>query len=133
MPFDQSWMGFGFVGAFEAGLISVLAGALLFVLFHRLGGCNRRAYGAQIGWSFLLASVLTASGDLWNLLYFNYSAGLQSLSLLRAKLADVHDPDSMGLRVVFELLGVMLGIYIGWVLCGGHRVVKEEHSENGRS
>jgi uncharacterized membrane protein len=121
MPFDQSWMGFGFVGGLEAGLISAAAGALLFVLFHWIGRRNRWSYGPQIGWAFLGASVLTASGDLWNLLYFNYSAGLQSLSLLRAKLAEVHDPDSMGLRVLCELLGVVIGIYLGWVLCGGHR------------
>lgn len=121
MPFDQSWMGFGFVGGFESGLISALAGALFFVLFHFLSRRNCHDYGAQIGWSFLLASVLTASGDLWNLLYFNYGAGLHSLALLRAKLADVHDPENMGLRVVFELLGVIVGIYIGWALCGGYR------------
>lgn len=128
MPFDQSWMGFGFVGGLEAALISAVVGALAFLLFHRLGGRNRRAYGAQIGWSFLLASVLTASGDLWNLLYFNYSAGLQSLPLLRAKLAEVHDPDSMGLRLVCEMLGIIVGIYVGWVLCGGHRRAGDGHA-----
>lgn len=127
MPFDQSWMGFGFVGGFESGLISAAAGALMFVLFHRIGRRNHWGYGPQIGWSFLVACVLTASGDLWDLLYFNYSAGLQSMSLLRAKLAEVHDPDSMGLRVVCELLGVVAGIYIGWVLCGGHRRSGDPH------
>lgn len=128
MPFDQSWMGFGFVGGFESGLISGAAGALLYGLFHWIGRRNGWGYGPQIGWSFLVATVLTASGDLWNLLYFNYSAGLQSMSLLRAKLAEVHDPDSMGLRVLCELLGVVAGIYIGWVLCGGHRRSGDRHA-----
>jgi len=118
MQYDQSWMGDGIIGALEAGLISLLAALLVFLLFHWLGRRNGWSYGPQIGWSFLLASVLTVSGDLWNLFYFNY-AQLQSLQLLRAKLALVHDPESLGIRVLCELLGVALGIYVGWALCSG--------------
>ncbi len=118
MEYDQSWMGDGIIGGLQAGLISLLAALLLFLLFHWLGRRNGWSYGPQIGWSFLLASVLTVSGDLWNLFYFNY-AQLQSLELLRAKLALVHDPESLGLRVLCELLGVVLGIYLGWALCSG--------------
>ena len=116
MHYNQNWMGYGIIGGIEAGVISVLAGLLLFGLFHWLGQRNDWSYGPQIGWSFLLATVLTASGDLWDLFYFNY-ARLQSLQLLKAKLAQVHDPDGIGTRVLCELLGVALGIYIGWVWC----------------
>lgn len=116
MHYNQDWMGYGIVGGIEAGVISALAGLLLFVVFHWLGRRNGWGYGPQIGWSFLLATLLTASGDLSDLFYFNY-APLQSLPLLKLKLAQVHDPDSIGLRVLCELLGVTLGIYIGWVLC----------------
>jgi len=116
MHYNQNWMGYGIIGGIEAGMISVLAGLLLFGLFHWLGRRNDSGYGPQIGWSFLLATVLTASGDLWDLFYFNY-ARLQSLQLLKAKLAQVHDPDGIGTRVLCELLGVALGIYIGWVWC----------------
>jgi hypothetical protein len=118
MHYDQSWMGYGIVGGIQAGLISALVGLLLFLLFHWLGRRNGWSYGPQIGWSFLLATLLTASGDLWDLFYFNYGQ-LQSLQLLKAKLALVHDPDSIGLRVLCELLGVALGIYLGWALCSG--------------
>jgi hypothetical protein len=118
MHYDQSWMGYSIVGGLEAGAISVLAGLLLFGLFHWLGRRNGWGYGPQIGWSFLLAALLTVSGDLWDLFYFNY-ARLQSLQLLKAKLAQVHDPDGIGTRVLCELLGVALGIYIGWMLCSG--------------
>lgn len=118
MQYDQSWMGYGIVGGMQAGLISAVAGLLLFLLFHRLGRSNGWSYGPQIGWSFLLASALTASGDLWNLFYFNYG-GMQSLQLLKVKLAEVHDPDSIGLRVLCEILGVAVGIYVGWALCSG--------------
>ena len=116
MPFDQSWMGYGIVGGLQAGLISALAALLLSGLFHWLGRRNRWSYGAQVGWSFLLATLLTAGGDLWNLFYFNYGR-LQSLDLLRAELAQVHDPDSLGMRALCELLGVALGIAAGVLLC----------------
>ncbi len=116
MPFDQSWMGYGIVGGLQAGLISTLAALLLFGLFHWLGRRHGWSYGPQIGWSFLLATLLTAGGDLWNLFYFNYGR-LQSLDLLRAELAQVHDPDSLGMRALCELLGVALGIAAGVLLC----------------
>jgi hypothetical protein len=118
MQYDQSWMGDGIVGGLQAGLISLLAALLLFLFFHWLGRRNGWSYGPQIGWTFLLACMLTVSGDLWNLFYFNY-APLQSVQLLRAKLALVHDPGNLGLRVLCELLGVALGIYVGWLLCSG--------------
>lgn len=119
MHYQQSWMGVGIVGGIEAGVISALAGLLLFLLFHWLGRRQGWSYAPQIGWSFLLACLLTVSGDLWNMFYFNY-ANLQSLSLLKAELAEVHDPQNLGLRVLCELLGVALGIYVGWVLSGGY-------------
>ena len=119
MQYNQSWMGYGIIGGMEAGVISALAGLLLFGVFHWLGRRNGWSYGPQIGWSFLVATILTVSGDLWDLFYFNY-AQLQSLQLLKAKLALVHDPDSMGLRVLCELLGVAVGIYVGWSLASGN-------------
>jgi multisubunit Na+/H+ antiporter MnhB subunit len=118
MHYDQSWMGYGIIGGLQAGLISAAAGLLLFFAFHWLGRRNDWTYGAQIGWSFLAATILTASGDAWELFYFNYGQ-LQSLQLLKAKLALVHDPDSIGMRVLCELLGVAIGIYVGWALCSG--------------
>lgn len=116
MHYDQSWMGDGIVGGLQAGLISALAGLLLFLLFHWLGRRNDWSHGPQIGWSFLVATIASASGDMWDLFYFNYGQ-LQSLQLLKAKLAEVHDPGSIGVRVVCELLGVAVGIYVGWALC----------------
>ncbi len=119
MHYDESWMGFGITGGLQAGLISALAGLLLFFLFHWLGRRNGWSYGPQIGWTFLLATLITASGDICDLFYFNYGQ-LQSVQLLKSKLAQVHDPDSIGLRVLCELLGVTVGIYVSWALCSGH-------------
>lgn len=66
MHYDQSWMGYGIVGGLQAGLISAIAG-LLFCTFRWLGRRNNWSYGRQIGGSFLLATILTARGDAWDL------------------------------------------------------------------
>ena len=120
MHYDQSWMGSGIVGGLQAGAISAAAGRLLFLALHWLG--RRRGWSAarKIGWAFLLACVLTVSGDLWDMFYLNY-ANLQSLALLQAVLAGMHDPEHLGLRVLCELLGVSLGIGVGYASCGGDR------------
>ena len=112
MHYDQSWMGYGWVGGLEAGAIAALVGVLAFALLRWRTG-DDWSHGAQIGWAYLLTLILAASGDLWDLFYFNY-AQLQSLQLLRAKLALVHDPDGIGTRVLCELLGAALGIAVGW-------------------
>jgi hypothetical protein len=127
MHYDQSWMGYGMVGGLEAGAITAVAAFLLYLIVH--------AIGRQAGWSplkkiaiaFLLALLLTATGDMWDLFYFNYGQ-LQSMQLLKAKLAEVHDPDSIGLRVFCELIGGMVGAGVGWILLGGdwRRVLRGE-------
>jgi len=116
MQYNQSWMGFGLIGGLEAGAISTLAAFVLYAVFHWLGRRNGWSDGTQIGWTCLVAGVLTLSGDLWNLFYFNYGR-LQSLDLLRAKLAEVHDPSAIGTRVLCEMLGVAVGIYLSWMVC----------------
>ena len=119
MNYDQSWMGYGWTGGIEAGAISVVAGVVLYLLFHWLGRRNGWSDARQIGWAYFLALVLSARVDAWNLFYFNY-ARLQSLQLLRAKLAEVHDPDGIGTRVLCELIGAAVGVFVAWVVCGGH-------------
>ena len=119
MNYDQSWMGYGWTGGLEAGAISLVAGFVLYHVLHRLGRGGGWSDARQIGWAYFLALVFTARVDAWNLFYFNY-ARLQSLQLLRAKLAEVHDPDGMGTRVLCELMGAALGVFVAWVICGGH-------------
>jgi hypothetical protein len=119
MQYDQSWMALGLVGGLEAGGISLVAGLLLYLALHLARRVLGWSDGLCIGWSCFIALLLTASGDAWNLFYFNYTSGLQSLQLLRAKLAEVHDPDHIGMRVLFELLGTAVGVYVAWALCSG--------------
>ncbi|MCP1373322.1 hypothetical protein [Dyella lutea] len=120
MPYDQSWMGYGFVGGLEAGAISAIAGAVLFALFHAVGRHGGWNEARKIGWSYLLGVVLSAGADIGNLFYFNYGR-LQSLALLRAKLAEVHDPDNLGTRVFCELVGVGVGIWLAWLVIDWRR------------
>ena len=115
MPYDQSWMGYGFVGGLQAGAISAVAGALLLVLFHAVGRRGGWSEAKKIGWAYLLALLLSGGGDLGKLFYFNF-AQLQSLQLLRAKLAEVHDPDNLGTRAFCEMVGVAVGIFAAWIV-----------------
>jgi hypothetical protein len=115
MPYDQSWMGFGLVGALEAGAIALVVSLVAYVVLHLFGRTQGWSMGLEISWAAIVSLLLAGGGDLWNLFYFNYGR-LQSLQLLRARLAEVHDPDSIGLRVLFEFIGVGLGIFLGWLL-----------------
>lgn len=118
MHYDQSWMGYGLVGGLEAGAISAVAALLLYFAV--------RAIGRRQGWSplqmiaiaFLLSLLVTASGDMWDLIYFNYTR-MDSIQFLKAKLAEVHDPDNIGLRVFWEMVGALVGAGLGWILTGG--------------
>jgi ABC-type Fe3+-siderophore transport system permease subunit len=118
MHYDQSWMGYGLVGGLEAGAISAVVAFLLYLVAY--------AFGRRQGWSplrmmtvaFLVSLLFTASGDMWDLFYFSY-ARLDSIQFLKAKLAEVHDPDNIGLRVFWELIGAMVGAGVGWILRGG--------------
>jgi multisubunit Na+/H+ antiporter MnhB subunit len=112
--YDQSWMGYGWIGGLQAGAIAALAGAVLLLL---LRWRTRRSWshGAQMAWAYLVAVALAGGGDLANMFYLNY-ARLQSLQLLRVVLAQMHDPDGLGTRVLCELLGAAVGIGIAWAI-----------------
>lgn len=119
MPYDRSWMGFGIVGALQVGGIALLVGIVMYALVRALFGKGGGwSDGKELSIAYALTIVLAAGQDLWNLFYFNV-VPMQSPSLLRIKLAAVHDPDAIGLRVLFELLGGLLGAAIGWAVFSG--------------
>ncbi|MGH8779339.1 hypothetical protein [Paraburkholderia sp.] len=115
MLYDQSWMGYGIVGGMQAGAIAAVIGFFMLLLVHWLTRKQRWNLGRELGVSYLLSLLPSSSGDFWNLFYFNY-ADLQSPALMRATLADVHDPDSIGVRVLCEFLGAAVGILLAWLL-----------------
>lgn len=120
MHYDQSWMGYGMVGGLEAGAISAVVALLLYLIIHAIGRRQGWSPLRQITIAFLVALLITANGDMWDLFYFNYGQ-LQSIQLLKAKLAQVHDPDNIGLRVFCELIGAMVGAGVGGLVLGGDR------------
>lgn len=117
MPYDQTWMEYGLPGALEAGAIAAAAGFLVFALLRWVGRRNGWGVGMELSWSYVVAMALAGGQDLWNLFYFNYGR-LQSVQLLRVKLAAVHDFDNLGQRVLFEFLGAGIGVYLGWLALG---------------
>ena len=118
MHYDQSWMGYGLVGGLEAGGISAAVALLVYLVAYAVGRKQGWSPLRMIAIAFLVSLLLTASGDLWDLIYFNY-ANMNSLQYLKVRLAEVHDPDNIGLRVFWELLGALVGAVFGWLLRGG--------------
>jgi len=118
MPYDRSWTGFGLVGALETGAIALVVGIVVFSLLHAFGKGNGWSDGKRLAIAYVFAVVLGAGQDMWDLFYFNM-APLQSLTLLKLKLAAVHDPDAIGLRVFFEFVGALVGVCIGWLVFAG--------------
>jgi len=118
MHYDQSWMGYGLVGGLEAGAISAVVALVLYLIMHPFGRRHGWTPLREITVAFLLSILLTASGDMWDLFYFNY-ARMDSIEFLKARLAQVHDPDNIGLRVFWEMLGAFVGATLAWILRGG--------------
>ena len=112
--YDQSWMGYGWIGGLQAGAIAAFAGAVLLLLL-RWRTRGSWSHGAQMAWAYVLAVVLAGAGDLGNMFYLNY-ARLQSLQLLHVVLAQIHDVDGLGTRVLCELAGAALGIAVAWAI-----------------
>jgi hypothetical protein len=118
MHYDQSWMGYGLVGGLEAGGISAVVALVLYLVVDAIGRRQGWSPLKKIGVAFLVSLLLTASGDVWDLFYFNYGQ-VQSIQFLKAKLAEVHDPDNIGLRVFWEMVGAFVGATLGWIVRGG--------------
>lgn len=118
MPYDRSWTGFGIIGALETGGIALLVGFILYALVRAFGKSNGWSHGKDLSVAFAVTVLLAAGQDLWDLFYFNF-VPIQSPTLIRLKLAAVHDPDSIGLRVSFELMGALIGVCLGWAIFSG--------------
>jgi len=112
MPYDRSWMGFGTVGALQAGGIALVVGILIYALVAWMGKSGNWSFGKSLGVAFAMSFVIAGGQDLWDLFYFDLIPP-QSILVLRNKLAAVHDPDAIGTRVCFEAIGALIGVFVG--------------------
>lgn len=108
----------GLLGAIEAGLIAVLAGLLAYGLWQRLLRAREGAVGPAIGWASLSSVIVAAGIDGWNLFYLAVMR-MESPLYARMALQGIHDPGSLGARVVLEILGALLGVLLGWYWFSG--------------
>ena len=108
----------GLLGALEAGLIALLIGVLAYGLLHWIVRKLRGSVGHSLGWSFVVAAAIAAGIDAWNLFYLGMMR-LESPLYARLALQGIHDADSLGTRVVCEIVGAGLGVLIGWQLFSG--------------
>jgi hypothetical protein len=105
----------GWLGAVEAGLIALLVGFIVYLLFHWLAARQRWTPGHALGWASLVSVAIAAGIDLWNLFYLGV-VKLESPVYARIALASIHDADSLANRVVFEILGAVTGVAAAWVV-----------------
>ena len=108
----------GLLGALEAGLIALLVGLLTYGLLQWIVRKLQGTVGHALGWSFLVAALVSAGIDAWNLFYLGV-AMLESPVYARLALHGIHDADSLGTRVVCEIIGAGLGVLLGWQLFSG--------------
>jgi len=107
-------LGYGMVGALQAAGIAAVVGFILFSLAHLLRNAFGWRQGTEIGVAFALALLLAAGVDAWELFSLNI-VRLESPFAIQQRLARIHDPGSLGLRVVMEFLGAAVGVAVGWL------------------
>ena len=106
---------FGLLGTLEAGLIALLVGLLVYFLWHHLCRLLHWTVGHAIGWSCVIAVIISAGIDAWKLFYMGI-VRLESPLYARLFLSTIHDPNELGSRVVLEIAGALSGVALGWVL-----------------
>lgn len=115
---NLAFLPFGPMGVVLAALISLAAGVLLHGLVHAWGRRHGWSHAGEIGWAWLVAMLLTASADTWHLLYLGI-VPLESPVTIGRVLATIHDPDTLGVRVVCEFIGASAGVMLGWLVWTG--------------
>lgn len=120
----------GMSGALLAGAIALLVGAVLLGLVHLFGRRNAWNHAQEIGWAFIATLLASASVDIWNLVHMGI-VPMQSTVTVSRILAGIHDPDYLGIRVMCEITGAMLGVMLGWALWTGSLRAHLRGSGNG--
>jgi hypothetical protein len=108
-------LSFGLPGVLEAGLIAFVVGVLAYLLWRGLARVFGFSGGAAFGWALFSAAAIAAGIDAWNLFYLGLMH-LESPLYARIALQGIHDPDSLGARVVVEAVCAWAGVAVAWWL-----------------
>ena len=109
----------GWPGVLEAGLIAFLIGAVAWLFWGWLCRRVRWPEPRAIGWACVTAIAIAAGIDSWNLFQLGI-VRLESPLYARIALSKIHDPETLGTRVVLEWAGAIAGVVACWVTTTGH-------------
>ena len=105
----------GLLGCLEAGLIAFLIGVMVYAVWSWVARRAQLQVGHMVGWGAVIAVVISAGIDAWNLFYIGV-VKLESPVYARLALAGIHDADNLGTRVLLEIIGAGCGTVLGWWL-----------------
>jgi hypothetical protein len=116
------WLSFGMPGVFEAGAIALVVGLVFCLATHWIGRRVGWRAGTGIGVALVVTLVIAAGVDAWDLFHLSI-VHMESPYVIERTLEEIHDPDFLGTRVVFEFAGAVTGVMLGWYLA----VVRSGH------
>ncbi len=103
----------GLLGVVEAMLIAFAIGVLVCAVWQWV--CRRFGWtaGHALGWACVFSVAIAAGVDAWNMFYLGM-VRLESPLYARMALENIHDPDSLGMRVLAQAAGALAGVALGW-------------------
>jgi tetrahydromethanopterin S-methyltransferase subunit D len=109
------WLSFGMPGVLEAGAIALVVGLVVCLVAHWIGRRVGWNAGTAIGVALVITLVVAAGVDAWDLFHLSI-VHMESPYVIGRTLEEIHDPDFLGTRVVFEFAGAVTGVMLGWYL-----------------
>jgi hypothetical protein len=109
------WLSFGMAGVLEAGAIALAVGLVVCLVAHWIGRRAGWHAGTGIGVALVITLVVAAGVDAWDLFHLSI-VRMESPYVIERTLGEIHDPDFLGTRVVFEFAGAVTGVMLGWYL-----------------
>jgi len=105
----------GWLGVLEAAGIAFACGLVIYAIWHVLCRHLQWPQARAVGWACVVSVAAGAGVDAWKLFYLGMMR-LESPLYARLALADIHDPERLGTRVVCEIAGALCGVVLGWLL-----------------
>ena len=104
---------FGLLGVVEAMLIAFAIGFFVFVVWQWVCRFFGWSAGHALGWACVFSVVIAAGVDAWNMFYLGM-VRLESPLYARMALEKIHDPNTLGTRVLAQAAGAVAGVVLGW-------------------